>query len=108
MAEEIIFNGAKHVSAHDAAVHSGLTRDYIAKLCRDKKIRGTRVGKNWFVEEASFKAFLVQQAHAKSLRQEALKKERAEKYKTQRILVPESKKAVDLSPQKKQFILPAV
>jgi intein/homing endonuclease len=80
MSDEIFFDGVRYISASDAAASSGLTRDYIARLCRDEKVRGRRVGKNWYAADASFKSFLVSQEYGKSLRKESLSRERVQEY----------------------------
>src|SRR3989344_2032937 len=59
MSDEIFFDGKRYISAHDAASSSDLTRDYIARLCRDGRVTGRRIGKNWYVEHASLKDFLI-------------------------------------------------
>ncbi len=81
MSNEISFDGVKYISAGDAAERSGFTCDYIGRLCRDGKVRGRRIGKNWYVENKSFGEFLVTQEYTKSLRNESLARERAQEYK---------------------------
>jgi len=44
MNDKIIHEGQTYVAAHQAAVISGFTRVYIARLCREKKIKARRVG----------------------------------------------------------------
>ena len=80
MSDEIFFDGIRHISANDAAASSGFTRDYIARLCRDGKVRGRRIGKNWYVDHNSFQSFLVGQEYAKSRRNESLVQERRREY----------------------------
>ncbi|MEK7093336.1 MAG: hypothetical protein AAB927_02520, partial [Patescibacteria group bacterium] len=82
MSNEIFFDGKQYISANDASALSGLTRDYIARLCREGKLLGKRVGKNWYAENASLRSFLVGQEYNKSLRREALARERAQEYQT--------------------------
>src|SRR3989344_5639505 len=80
MSDEIFFDGKRFISANDAASSADLTRDYIARLCRDGRVAGRRIGKNWYVDQASLKAFLITQEYAKSLRSESLTSERAREY----------------------------
>ena len=80
MSDEIFFDGKRYISAHDAASSSNLTRDYIARLCRDGRLAGRRIGKNWYVEHASLTTFLVTQEFAKSTRNESLTRERTREY----------------------------
>src|SRR3989344_2766168 len=80
MSDEIFFDGKRYISAHDAAASADLTRDYIARLCRDGRVAGRRIGKNWYVDHASLKDFLITQEFAKSRRSESLVEERAREY----------------------------
>src|SRR3989344_646538 len=80
MSDEIFFDGKRYISAHDAAASADLTRDYIARLCRDGRVAGRRIGKNWDVDHASLKDFLITQEFAKSRRSESLVEERAREY----------------------------
>ena len=80
MSDEIFFNGAKFISANDASSASGLTRDYIARLCRDRKVIGRRVGKNWYVSEPSLKKFLVHREYTASSRSASLSEVRRQEY----------------------------
>ncbi len=80
MSDEIFFDGKRYISANEAGASSGLTRDYIARLCRDGKISGRRIGKHWYVGQDSFRDFLVTQEYAKSRRSESLTSERTREY----------------------------
>ena len=68
MSESIYFDGVEFISATDAAREGGFTRDYIARLCREEKIMGKRVGKQWYVHHLAFKKFLLEQESAKVVR----------------------------------------
>src|SRR3989344_6161189 len=81
MSDAIFFDGKKYISANEASLSAGFTRDYIARLCRDGKVRGRRIGKNWYVEGGSLQSFLVGQEYAKSLRSESLSHERRLEYR---------------------------
>src|SRR3989344_385549 len=80
MSDEIFFDGRRYISANEAAASADLTRDYIARLCRDGRVAGRRIGKNWYVDHASLKDFLITQEFAKSRRSESLVEERAREY----------------------------
>ncbi|MEK7601548.1 MAG: NYN domain-containing protein, partial [Patescibacteria group bacterium] len=82
MNNEIFFDGKQYISAHDASELSGLTRDYVARLCRSGKLQGKQIGKNWYIENAGLRAFLVGQEYSKSLRREALARERVKEYRS--------------------------
>ena len=45
MIDEVFFDGVRYVSANDAALSAGLTRDYVTKMCRLGKFDGRHVGK---------------------------------------------------------------
>ena len=81
MSDEIIIDGITYVSTSDASIHSGLSRDYIARLCREGKVRGRRIGKNWYVEKDSFQVFIVEQGYHRGRRAELLAHDRAREYK---------------------------
>ena len=55
----ISINGGQYISAIEAAQKTGFVRDYIARLCREGKVRGTQIGKNWFVDPHSLDAFIA-------------------------------------------------
>ena len=58
MSDEIFFNGVRFISAQEAGEISNFTRDYVARLCRDGRVRGRRVGKNWYVDESALKELI--------------------------------------------------
>jgi Chaperone of endosialidase len=74
----IFFEGVRHISAREAARNLGVVRDYVARLCRQGKIRGRQVGRNWYAEVPSLQHWAIEQDHQRALRGEALSRERAE------------------------------
>ena len=80
MSDEIFFEGKRYISAYEAASLAGFTRDYVARLCREGKIRGRRVGRNWYVESNELQSFVLSQTHLQSLRNESLSQERRKEY----------------------------
>lgn len=68
MIDEVFFDGVRYVSANDAALSAGLTRDYVTKMCRLGKFDGRHVGKNWYVEHTSFQNFLIYGTFTKDYR----------------------------------------
>lgn len=50
---EVTLDGKRYISAKRAAEISEYSNDYIGQLCRSGKIEATRIGRNWYVEEAS-------------------------------------------------------
>ena len=51
---QIVIDGLRHVAAGTLAAQSGYCRDYIARLARQRRIAGRKVGRHWFIEEKSF------------------------------------------------------
>lgn len=80
MSDQIFFDGQRYVSAADASAAAHLSRDYIARLCRENKVRGKRIGKNWYVDEQSLTDFVTEQERVKAERRELLSEERAREY----------------------------
>jgi hypothetical protein len=55
---EINIGGVPYHSAAEIARKYGFVRDYVARLCREGKVRGRRLGKLWYVDTESFAAFV--------------------------------------------------
>jgi hypothetical protein len=55
---EINIGGVPYHSAAEIAGKYGYARDYVARLCRQGKVRGRRLGKLWYVDTESFAAFV--------------------------------------------------
>src|SRR3989338_8581309 len=72
MNDEIFFDGVRYVSAGQAASFLGITRDYVARLCKEAKLAGRRVGREWYVSNDSLRSFLVDQEYTKARRREDL------------------------------------
>jgi hypothetical protein len=75
-ADEIFFDGVRYVSAAQAAADFGFVRDYVARLARIGKIRGKKIGSNWYVEYPAFQEFVVLNEHERSARWTALAEQR--------------------------------
>ena len=84
MSEEIFFDGVQYTPAASAARTVARTRDYIAHICKEGKVRGRRVGKNWYVDIAQLRRFLVEQESLLVQRREELSRRRAEEYQAHR------------------------
>ncbi len=61
------FNGVPYVHNKVAAGHAGLSRDYIARLCKRGVLRGERLAGAWYVNIASVNEFLIHQAYRKEI-----------------------------------------
>jgi hypothetical protein len=55
---EIKIGGVPYQSSAEVALKYGYVRDYVARLCRQGKVRGRRLGKLWYVDTESFAAFV--------------------------------------------------
>lgn len=51
--EKIIIDGEQYISSGRAASLVGYTKDYVGQLARDGKVKATRVGRNWYINEDS-------------------------------------------------------
>ena len=49
---------AKLISLKKAAEISGYTQDYLGSLVREKKIKGERIGRDWFTTEEALKRYI--------------------------------------------------
>lgn len=53
MEEALYFDDKKYISSKRASDITGYAKDYVGQLCRGGKIDARRIGRNWFVAEAS-------------------------------------------------------
>ena len=66
-ANQFVLNGARYLSAREIAHTHGYVRDYIARLCRQGKVHGHRLGRLWYVDADSFSSFIAQNRDADSI-----------------------------------------
>jgi hypothetical protein len=64
---EIKIGGVPYHSAAEVARKYGYVRDYVARLCRQGKVRGRRLGKLCYVDTESFAAIVHGQARGPTL-----------------------------------------
>ncbi|MBI2610881.1 excisionase family DNA-binding protein [Candidatus Kaiserbacteria bacterium] len=83
MSDEIFFDGARYISATEAAELANLSRDYVARLCKEGRLSGKRVGKHWYVNRDSLQEFVLRQEHARAKRRDELTRERREEYRAE-------------------------
>jgi cytidylate kinase len=76
----IDIDGSRHVAAAVLAAQSGYTRDYIARLARQHRIEGRQLGTHWYINEASFREFIVQQEASRAERRHQLAAVRRNEY----------------------------
>ena len=58
MDKKLTIDNKKYLSSTHAGKISGYTNDYVARLARQKKVAGKKVGRTWYVEESSLKSFI--------------------------------------------------
>lgn len=58
-----------YVLARDAALRANVRPDYIARLARQSRIKGTQVGRKWYVDATDLNAFLAAQSSGTKPRQ---------------------------------------
>lgn len=80
MDSELTFNNKKFLSSKSAGELAGYTNDYVARLCRQEKVRGRMVGRTWYVEEESFLHFINGNSQQKEKRNIQLSEERKQEY----------------------------
>ena len=86
--DELEIQGKKYISSKRASELTGYAKDYVGQLARAGKIPGTRVGRAWYVEEATILA------HANS-------------EKTEQAIILEEPRAVISPLQPRRVISPA-
>ena len=59
--DELQISGKRYISSRRIARENGYTADYIGQLIRGGKLAGQKVGRAWYVDAASFDAFLGQE-----------------------------------------------
>src|SRR3989344_2453043 len=73
---DIIVNGVRYSTTRDASNAFGISANYITRFCRERFVRGTRIGGIWYVDQESLKAFVVTQEAKKREWKEKLTEER--------------------------------
>ncbi|QQG37864.1 MAG: hypothetical protein HYS26_04550 [Candidatus Kaiserbacteria bacterium] len=81
MTDEIFFDGTRYISAAEAARTAGFTRDYVARLCKDGRVQGRRIGTNWYVSSDSLDTFVKNQSKQRAERAQDLARQRKEEYR---------------------------
>lgn len=64
--------GVPYVAAAVLAAQTGYCRDYIARLARQHRIDGRQLGRQWYIEEKSFRDFLSEQEALREQRRRRL------------------------------------
>ena len=80
-----------HVAARDIARKYGYVREYVARLCREGKVRGRQLGTDWYVDETSFKNYFVLREHERAARYQRIAAERRVEYRVAQTAVSENR-----------------
>jgi len=67
---------APYISAVEAGKQFGYTNDYVTRLAREKKIRASRSGRQWFVDVDSLRSFIAESEQFKKQNSERVREER--------------------------------
>lgn len=76
MSQNFSVNGKEYFQSNVLATSLGYTSDYIGKLAREEKVLGTLIGRQWFIEPESLKAYLHKARIQKEIISEELSMER--------------------------------
>jgi hypothetical protein len=66
MIEVFTIAGKPYVRAVAAAGEAGLTANYLARLAKNGRLPGRRIGRTWFLEHGAFADFLESRPHSSS------------------------------------------
>jgi len=102
MNDEMEFDGVSFTAARRAAEESGLSRDYIGRLCKKGSVVGRRVGSGWYIDMRSLKGFLSAQEHLREFRRQSLVEKRSTEYRANR----QSAQRVRLMPARDMLAVP--
>ena len=90
-ARELVVEGVHFVAAGTLAADHGLGRDWVARLARQGKVRGRQFGSQWFLDDNSFKNYLVHAAYERAARREQLTADRQREYRIAQAAVSENR-----------------
>jgi hypothetical protein len=76
MSNVLEINGKPLCSIREASVQVSYSRDYITRLAREDKIVATYIGRQWFVDIESLKAYAESKALEQEIRSQHLSEER--------------------------------
>ena len=84
--QRVIVNNRPMLFARDAARLTGLSLNYIGKLCRNGIVAAERLNSLWLVDENSLNAFLIHRAERKAALRQAIRRERLAERAAHRVL----------------------
>ncbi len=76
MSSQVEINGVSFLPIKDAAKLVSYSRDYVARLARERKILATQIGRQWFVDSVSLNNFAEVALLEQSVRKQQLSHER--------------------------------
>ena len=59
MSEELYIDGRAYILGPDAALETGLSRDYLARLAREGRVPARRLSVGWVFDLEALRAFLA-------------------------------------------------
>jgi hypothetical protein len=60
MSGELVIHGRAHILARDAAIETGLSRDYLSRLARDGRVPADRLSIGWLFDLEALRAFVAE------------------------------------------------
>jgi excisionase family DNA binding protein len=81
MSGQIFIDSLRHVTAAEAARESGLTRDYLSKLAKARKIPGHRLGNIWLLDHKAVRSFVQKMKVSRAQRRAELSRMRVKEYR---------------------------
>lgn len=76
MPTKLVVDNKNYLPSTQLAGRFSYTTDYLGKLAREGKIDGTKVGRQWYINEASLQKFVAAVTEAKALRSDSLREQR--------------------------------
>jgi len=83
------------ISTKEASSLSGYNADYLSRLCREKKIASSQIGRTWLIERESLEAFMEAQVERKIELSENLARERELEYRKANTPIAHASKLTD-------------
>jgi hypothetical protein len=59
MSAELFIHGKVHILARDAALKTGLSRDYLARIAREGRVPAQRLSVGWVLDRDALHAFVL-------------------------------------------------
>lgn len=86
--DELQISGKRFISSRRIAKDNGYHTDYIGQLIRGSKVKGQKVGRTWYVDEASFAAYLGKEKGADFVEQAVVEEQPVQEEVVEEAAVP--------------------